>query len=584
MNEVPDQARLPPPQSRRAGEGTDPRRAPSILPGLLVLVLGIAGTLALWQTIQRAQDAELEANAVAVASLLAQVIEAQIDNHELDALRRWADQSENDPYGSSSWRSNAELFLANYPSFGALVRVDYRGRPSDAAGGTEARKTLRELVPETLALPSQDRDGARSFDGILGPIRLANGRAAFGVPILVRARAKEPRVVFALLEPAVALQRLLEQGAPGYSIRVLCRSEELYRAVPGGFDPRPDRFWKAADVALSLSPPWTVAVHPTAMLVGGAHEGPAAVALLAGLTISALLAVLVHVSQLARARGRSLVRVDADLLETIGETVREESEIRELRGTFETRVTERTATLQETIEELETFNFSVAHDLRSPMGAVINFAGILEHDYGAALDDHAREYLGRISASALGAVSLMNGLLAFSHSGREEIRKRQVDMRDLVEGVRDDLAVAKPSAASAIQIGELPHAYADPSMMRRVFTNLISNALKFAGPGVPAQVEVAGSVQANEVIYFVRDQGVGFDMRYAQKLFGVFERLHSSEEFDGHGVGLAIVSRLVRRHGGRIWAQSVVGKGATFYFSLPTHGSSEVGADGTPEV
>jgi light-regulated signal transduction histidine kinase (bacteriophytochrome) len=364
---------------------------------------------------------------------------------------------------------------------------------------------------------------------------------------------------------------------------VLCGSEELFRAPPSGSEPPADRYWKAADVALSASSPWTVAVHPTALLAGGARRG-AILALVAGLSISALLALLVYEGQLVRARGVSLLRVDADLRESIDETEREVTEVRELRGALETRVTERTALLRETIEELETFNYSVAHDLRSPMGAVINFAGILDHDYRTVLDAQAKDYLRRISASAAGAVALMNGLLAFSQSGRQELHRCEIDMRDLVEGVRDDLLRDKSSDSSAIEIGELPDAFADPSMMRRVFTNLISNALKFAAAGEPARVEVAGHVEQGECIYFVRDHGVGFDMRYAQKLFGVFERLHSSEEFEGHGVGLAIVSRLVRRHGGRIWAQGAVGKGATFFFSLPNRGSTEVGAYGTPEV
>jgi light-regulated signal transduction histidine kinase (bacteriophytochrome) len=236
--------------------------------------------------------------------------------------------------------------------------------------------------------------------------------------------------------------------------------------------------------------------------------------------------------------------------------------------------------MQETIEELETFNYSVSHDLRSPIGAVINFAAILQHDHGDQLDESARDCLDRISVSAKVAVSLMDGLLAFSRSGREEIHKVSVDMRDLVEGVRDDLSAADATAGAAIQIGELPDALADPAMIRRVFTNLISNALKFARKGESPSVDVAGYAQAGEVVYFVRDQGVGFDMRYAQKLFGVFERLHSSDEFAGHGIGLAIVSRIVRRHGGRVWAQGAVGKGATFLFSLPEKGSQEFG-DGT---
>ena len=210
------------------------------------------------------------------------------------------------------------------------------------------------------------------------------------------------------------------------------------------------------------------------------REQGAAVALVAGLVISGLLALLMRIGQTARSRGVSLIRSDADLRESMDETEREGTEIRELRGALETRVTQRTATLQETIEELETFNYSVSHDLRSPIGAVINFAAILQHDHGDQLDPSAKDCLDRISVSAKVAVSLMDGLLAFSRSGREEIHKIKVDMRDLVEGVRDDLSAADPRAGTSIQIGELPDAHADPAMMRRVFTNLISNALKFA--------------------------------------------------------------------------------------------------------
>jgi light-regulated signal transduction histidine kinase (bacteriophytochrome) len=335
-------------------------------------------------------------------------------------------------------------------------------------------------------------------------------------------------------------------------------------------------------VIFALGVAVSIAVWLTLQRVDSVRDHGAIVALVGGLAISALIAALVYLGRVARSRAISLVRSDADLRESMDETEREGTEIRELRGALETRVTERTATLQETIEELETFNYSVSHDLRSPIGAVINFAAILQHDHGDQLDASAKDCLDRISMSAKVAVSLMDGLLAFSRSGREQIHKVHVDMRDLVEGVRDDLAAADPRAGTAIQIGELPNAHADPAMIRRVFTNLISNALKFARNGEAPSVDVAGYAQGNEVVYFVRDQGVGFDMRYEQKLFRVFERLHSNEEFPGHGIGLAIVSRLVRRHGGRVWAQGAVGKGATFLFSLPESGSLKVGADGTP--
>lgn len=572
MNETRDLARPPPTHSRHDGEVMERRRTPNLVPALVVLSLGLAGALFLWRTLQRAQDLELDTHSVAVAGLLARVIETEVAGNDLGALRKWAGRSERQgAKASAAWQSGAELFLADHPAFGAIARIDSRGRASDSAGRAEAQSALRSLIPVTLS-PGQI---------LVGPTRLADGRAALGV--LVSNGVQEQHAVFALMEPEVTLRPLFAQGAAGYSVRVLSGSDELFRAPASGAAPPADRYWKTAEVALGAGSSWTVVVHPTALLGGGARSG-AILALAAGVTIPALLAGLVLVAQLVRARGISLHRVDEDLRESIDETEREVTEVRELRGALETRVTERTALLQDTIEELETFNYSVAHDLRSPMGAVINLAGIIDHDFGTTLDPQAKDYLSRISTSATGAVALMNGLLAFSQSGREKLRKRDVDMRDLVEGVRDDLMDSKERDASAIEIGDLPDAFADPSMIRRIFTNLISNALKFAAPGTRPHVEVAGYVQAGESIYFVRDEGVGFDMRYAQKLFGVFERLHSREEFEGHGVGLAIVSRLVRRHGGRIWAQGIVGKGATFFFSLPNRGSMEAGADGTPEI
>ena len=590
MNESRDQARSSPPQEgRRFGDGRERHVAVSLVPALVIVALGVGVSFQLFQTIQRQEDAELENNAAAVASLLAHAIKAQIDDQELGALRRWAAPSEapSEPGTgrSASWQSRAERFLAEHPSFSGIARVDRAGQASDAVGTPEARKTLSEVAPQSLEQISLDASNVGRPEGLIGPIQLPpDGRTALVVPIVLPDEVKEPRAIFALLEPAVALRPLLENGARGYSIRVLCGSEELFRALQGDVAPRSARYWKAADVALSVTPPWTVAVHPTEMLVDRGHHDGATTTLVAGVAISALLGALVHVGQVARSRSASLARVGADLRESIGETEREETEIRSLRDSLESRVTERTATLQEAIEELETFNYSVSHDLRSPIGAVINFAAILTNDYGDVLNEEGKDHLRRISQSAAVAVSLMDGLLAFSHSGREALRKTHVDMRNLVQSVRDDLAAADPAFGDAIQISELPDAHADPAMMRRVFTNLLSNALKFAAPGSPPQVDVGGYPLGGEVVYFVRDHGVGFDMKYAAKLFGVFERLHSSEEFPGHGIGLAIVSRLVRRHGGRVWAQGAVGKGATFLFSLPRPGAAEAGADGPSQA
>jgi signal transduction histidine kinase len=584
LNEARDQVQ-PPPEGRRFGDGRE-RLRPSILPTLVIVALGVGMSFQLSQTIQRQEDAALEGNAAAIARHLARVIKAQIDDRELGALLRWAAPSKlGAADGSASWQARAERFLADHPSFSGIARIDHAGRVSEAAGTSRARRALTEIAPQAVEQISADAAHEGQLERLVGPIRLPpDGRAALGVPIALAGDVKEPRAIVALLEPAVALRGPFEDSVSGYSIRVLCGSGELFRAPQGDSQPPTDRYWKTEDAALSVPPAWTVAVHPTALLVDGRRYNGATVALVGGLTISALLGALMHVGQIARSRAASVERVGAELRDSIEEVAREETEVRALRGSLETRVSERTATLQDAIDELETFNYSVSHDLRSPMGAVINFSAILTNDYGHVLDEQAKDYLRRISESAAIAVSLMDGLLAFSHSGREAMRKTDVDMRNLVESVREDLATASPAWRAAIQIGELPGAHADASMMRRVFTNLLSNALKFAPPGVPPKVDVGGYPLGDDLVYFVRDHGVGFDMKYAGKLFGVFERLHSSEEFEGHGIGLAIVSRLVRRHGGRVWAQGAVGKGATFLFSLPRPRGAEVGADGTSKA
>ena len=276
-----------------------------------------------------------------------------------------------------------------------------------------------------------------------------------------------------------------------------------------------------------------------------------------------------HFGTLAWRRERALRGINASLTARVGETLRGQDELRRLSAELEARVAERTAQLAETITELETFNYSASHDLRGPLGAIINFAAILKEDYGDQLG-RGVEHLDRIVNSATAAVSMMDALLAYSRSGRTELHRERLAMRPLVRDVIAEVSASKPGFASSVSIGDLPDAFADENLTRVVLTNLIGNAFKFVRAGEKPQVEVSGSVEGHEAVYFVRDEGVGFDMRFADKLFRVFERLHTSAEgFQGHGVGLAIVARAVRRHGGRVWARSAQGRGATFYFTLP---------------
>jgi light-regulated signal transduction histidine kinase (bacteriophytochrome) len=226
------------------------------------------------------------------------------------------------------------------------------------------------------------------------------------------------------------------------------------------------------------------------------------------------------------------------------------------------------AQLQESNKELESFSYSVSHDLRAPLRAIDGFALMIEEDYVDRLDAEGRRYLSVIRENAKRMGGLIDDLLEFSRVGRLPVLAREIDVDQLVRELAAELTDGD-SARAQVQIGSLPPARGDPGLLRQVWTNLLSNALKYSGKAARPRIEVSGRQTALESSYSVRDNGVGFDMTYADKLFGVFQRLHRADEFDGTGVGLAIVQRVVARHGGRVWAEGKVNEGATFSFALP---------------
>ncbi|HTA66088.1 MAG TPA: ATP-binding protein [Xanthomonadaceae bacterium] len=260
---------------------------------------------------------------------------------------------------------------------------------------------------------------------------------------------------------------------------------------------------------------------------------------------------------------------NAELGREVGERSRAEQEILRLNAGLEDRVRERTAQLEAANRELEAFSFSVSHDLRAPLRHIDGYAHMLEEDAAGQLDAGMRRYIDTIRGSARKMGVLIDDLLAFSRLGRKPLELLAVDMNDLVE--RSLRELGNISAASIVRIaGPLPPARADASLLRQVWVNLLANALKYSAKrGDSAQVEVSGERDGAVARYRIRDNGVGFDMRYVDKLFGVFQRLHSQNEFDGTGVGLAIVQRIVLRHGGRVWAVGEIDRGATFTFELP---------------
>lgn len=219
--------------------------------------------------------------------------------------------------------------------------------------------------------------------------------------------------------------------------------------------------------------------------------------------------------------------------------------------------------------ELESFSYSVAHDLRTPLRAIGSYAAMLNEDFSMQLPPEANRYIGVIRDSAERMERLIADLLAFSGLGRAPLRREMHDPKPLILRACNEVLDDHPGTVPQIEVLELPPASGDCALLRHVWVNLIDNAVKYSSKSVAPRIEIAGSVEGQEAIFSIRDNGAGFDMRYADKLFGVFQRLHGEDEFPGTGVGLAIVHRVVSRHGGRIWAQSEPGRGAVFFFSLP---------------
>jgi two-component system sensor kinase len=449
----------------------------------------------------------------------------------------------------AQWTTNAHGLIESFPALVGVAWIDRDGH--------------RHRVATRAAEPSREGDSGEPIEApieartarLVGPLRDENGTIGFSALLPVRRNGADLGVLEARVDARQLLADVLQNWAPGYAIEVKWGDVDLYRRGEPSADP--DLAWWTIDapVPLPLEAAWTVILAPTAELAGAWLSPDSHYVLVLGIVLAIALGMLTHQLGVSFGHARALAEGNRSLVASA-------SELRGLNELLEARVAERTA-------ELETWAHSFSHDLKSPLGAIMNFSAILYEDHRGALDEEGLDALARIRRSATRAATLLDGLLRLDRARRASLDVKEIDMGELA---RQAFAQAQASLGDRdveLALEALPAAQGDHFLVADVLVNLFDNAIKFSRGREKRRVMMRGSRSGAECAYEISDNGQGFDMQYADKLFGVFERLHVQPDIPGTGVGLALVKKIVQRHGGRVWGEGEVDRGARFTFTLP---------------
>lgn len=521
----------------------------------VVLVVGGAVSLFVWSLLLEERRQQLLSSAGEAAAETRSALELRIATQAealSDLARRWG------RFGVESdaeWQAEAEALVDRLPGLEALAWFD-PGRSGTARTHAEARPG------EALKLSDEDlrRHGDRPD---FTPVEIgADGIARYRVFLPARRNGAALGLLVAGVRVEPLLDAVLRGRARGYALTVVASDRTVY-ARDGAAGGSRRAWWSATEaVGLPFGGSWELVLRPTPALAAARLTPLPHYLLAAGLLVSALLAVLVHQLSHSSRQARFLAAANQALHSA-------DAELRLLNEELESRVAARTDELREAVADLESFNYSVSHDLRSPLGAILNFTAILEEDHGAALDPDAVEILQRIRRSAIRASALLDDLLRLSRAGRAALELEELDLESVARDAFLHVRAAHPNEDVALEVAALPRVRGDRNLVSDVFANLFSNAVKYSRGREDRRILVDAKEHADELCVQVSDNGHGFDPRFAAKMFGVFERLHADGETEGTGVGLAIVARIVRRHGGRVWANGEPGAGARISFTLP---------------
>ncbi len=529
-------------------EGRDERLGDLWLPALVGLV-GMLLFLTLWGLLVRERRNEILAASSHTAREVQAVVEAGLEQ-QLATLRGLQELWRSFGLGPlEEWREDVGQRVDRVPGLESVAWVDLDQPRARVAVGEQRPDAEVELDEEKARLHA---DAPHVDD----PVRDGSGAVTYRVFLPVRMPDDHAGVLVGRVSAGSFLETVLRARAPGYALSVSWEDEVIFSRGTPSTDPWQE-WWRVEETIVPpLGGEWRILLRPTPELAAQRLTPIPHYLLGLGILLSAVMAIATYQFRLILRQSRFLAASNRAL---------------EQRGAeLESRVAERTEALEEAVLELEAFNHSVSHDLRSPLGAILNFTTILEEDYpDRPLDAAGVAMLGRIRRSATRATALLEDLLQLSRAGRAALTFESVDMTALAREAFAQSRAAEDDADVEFVVEPLPEVSGDETLLGDVFSNLFSNALKYSRGREKRRIVVSGRVEGGECIFEVADNGHGFDMRFEDKLFGLFERLHSDDEIEGTGVGLAMVARIVKRHGGRVWAEGEPGEGACFSFALP---------------